>query len=526
MSDSPKTPKAANQAERAEPREVDSPRSERRIVLPTDEEIRRLGPGEDEGDIEEEIELRSAPPVEPTWTTVEEYVFPRREPRSDVFVLQRWVTITGKQGSLMAQDESTYLAIETAPAKLDGWFRILLRGVKPRWGGLVSLGAGSVDMNSRSGLLALTCAAMLALVPACAPEETIDPCDESPDSPDAPPVDIEGGGWADTFCAIQETRGLRCWGSNLYGEIAPPAPEIPEYVDVPLQVRGVGCVSSVSPGGGLTCALLAKGGVRCWGTDEFGQMGNGGSLVPTGVPDDVNGIRDAIQVRTFGVGASALRNASVWAWGRIDQVDSNHPAPIPEAGQDVTSYGLFPRGGCAAHENGSLSCWGQSLTDAKTPYAQPTTIVPSGVREIAAGYEHACLMTDTGTVACWGSNYSGELGDGTFEDRESPAPVLGLDAVVQVVVGGSHSCARREDGSIWCWGLGGLGALGPVGWMKQPQPVLVPLARPAVDVAAVFGTTCALDDEQVIWCWGGNMQSELGTTENIQNSPEPRRVDW
>lgn len=73
-------------------------------------------------------------------------MFPRREPRSDVFVPQRWVTITGKQGSLLAQDESTNLdfsdyqdaglfveigaytadqsiAIETAPAKLDGWFR-------------------------------------------------------------------------------------------------------------------------------------------------------------------------------------------------------------------------------------------------------------------------------------------------------------------------------------------------------------------------------------------------------------------
>ena len=381
-------------------------------------------------------------------------------------------------------------------------------------------------MNSPTGRLGLACATLLAWLPACAPEETIDPCDRAPDSRDAPPVDIEGGGWADTFCAIQETRGLRCWGSNLFGEIAPPAPEIPEYIDVPLQVEGVGCVSGVSPGGALTCALLAKGGVRCWGTDDFGQIGNGSSFVLTGVPDDVNLIRDATQIRTFGLASSALRNGSVWAWGRIDQVDSNHPVPIPDAGQDVTSYGLFPFGGCASHENGSLSCWGRSPTDAKTPYVPPTTLVSSGVREVVAGYEHACLLTDTGTVACWGTNVSGELGDGTFENRESPAPVVDLDAVVQVVIGESHSCARREDGSIWCWGLAGWGALGPVGWMNQPSPVHVPLSRPAVDVAAVFSTTCALDDEQVIWCWGSNLRSELGTTENITESPEPHRVDW
>src|SRR5689334_7975910 len=71
---------------------------------------------------------------------------------------------------------------------------------------------------------------------------------------------------------------------------------------------------------------------------------------------------------------------------------------------------------------------------------------------IALGEEHSCALTRAGLVSCWGRNYSGQLVDGTREDRAVPAPVVCLDQVVQLAAFGARTCAARLDGTLWCWG--------------------------------------------------------------------------
>ena len=65
------------------------------------------------------------------------------------------------------------------------------------------------------------------------------------------------------------------------------------------------------------------------------------------------------------------------------------------------------------------------------------------------GYHSMAIKTD-GSLWAWGSNYYGELGDGTREDRNTSIKVM--DGVTSVSAGGFHTMAIKADGSLWAWG--------------------------------------------------------------------------
>jgi len=78
--------------------------------------------------------------------------------------------------------------------------------------------------------------------------------------------------------------------------------------------------------------------------------------------------------------------------------------------------------------------------------------------KIKAGGTHACALKKDGSLWCWGSNYSGQLGDGTNQDRLVPAQVIS-SGVLQFSLGLQHTCAVKKDGSLWCWGRNEYGQL-------------------------------------------------------------------
>lgn len=147
---------------------------------------------------------------------------------------------------------------------------------------------------------------------------------------------------------------------------------------------------------------------------------------------------------------------------------------------------------------------------------------PAGYRAqaVEVGCAHACALTASGAVECWGRNQFGELGDGTRVDRRVPAPVLGLPPVAEIAVGCAHACARTASGEVWCWGGGDLGEIGDgarAGYRSTPVRV------PEVDASAIDASgmsTCARSVTAETRCWG----SMAWPDGSFEVAPSPRAL--
>jgi alpha-tubulin suppressor-like RCC1 family protein len=142
---------------------------------------------------------------------------------------------------------------------------------------------------------------------------------------------------------------------------------------------------------------------------------------------------------------------------------------------------------------------------------------------------HTCGLTSAGAIYCWGDNQSLQSGQPTGSPVTAPTAVLvssggaPFAGATQLSLGALHSCALKSDGSVWCWGSDQSGQLGnndttqsayPVQVMTQTAAAdggtsLVPLAN-IVQVAAGELNTCARDSNGSAWCWGDNERGELG----------------
>ncbi len=145
---------------------------------------------------------------------------------------------------------------------------------------------------------------------------------------------------------------------------------------------------------------------------------------------------------------------------------------------------------------------------------------------IAAGSGHACVLRESGKVACWGRNDQGQLGDGTTEDRSSAVAVQGLADVVELALGRDHTCARRSDGAVLCWGSNARGQLG-IGQAGagSRRPVMVRGLSDAKAIASGDEHTCALRNDGPMVCWGDNRDGQLGNAaQPMWTEPAPLRT--
>src|SRR5690606_29416051 len=146
---------------------------------------------------------------------------------------------------------------------------------------------------------------------------------------------------------------------------------------------------------------------------------------------------------------------------------------------------------------------------------------------ISAGGDHTCALRTDGAAVCWGSNYTGQLGNGSATDAPSPTPVAGATAFTSIRAGLWHSCALDGSGAAWCWGDNSFGQVGN-GNMMGGAPRGVPTAVrgtarfTVLETSSAGSHTCGLTAGGEAWCWGRNDSGQLGdgTTES-RNRPTP-----
>ena len=145
---------------------------------------------------------------------------------------------------------------------------------------------------------------------------------------------------------------------------------------------------------------------------------------------------------------------------------------------------------------------------------------------VTAGFSHACALLLGGSLECWGSTNSGELGDGTFGGPEkcleygehfcsrTPVPVSGITSAISVSAGSWQTCALLSGGSVDCWGEGTE--------EDSSTPVAMGGITDAIAVSSGFGHACALLSGGSLECWGYNSEGDLGNgTTSMSSTPVP-----
>jgi alpha-tubulin suppressor-like RCC1 family protein len=180
---------------------------------------------------------------------------------------------------------------------------------------------------------------------------------------------------------------------------------------------------------------------------------------------------------------------------------------------------------CALVDGGGIKCWGNgpaallgagpSVGGSSVP-VDVLTINDASV--VSAGGASTCAIVTGGAVKCWGGNYSGQLGDGTRDDQSIPVSVVGLsEAVTQVVVGASHACALTVSGGVKCWGRNDDQRLGdptfPLGDVSTTAVSVLGLESGVTAISAGVNHTCAVVSGGAK-CWGRNDYSALGGSSN------------
>lgn len=195
------------------------------------------------------------------------------------------------------------------------------------------------------------------------------------------------------------------------------------------------------------------------------------------------------------------------------------PVPTPSALVVVTGSAHS----CVLKADGSVACWGANasgqLGDGGTlPRSSPTTVPGLAAEGLAAGAFHSCAVQAGGTVACWGLNSFGALGDGSTAARLSPATVPGLGGVASVVAGSGHSCALMRDGSVVCWGSNQFGQVGDGSTVTRLSPSTVSGLGGITALSSGAYHLCALRNDQRVLCWGDNASGQLGDGSNVSKS--------
>jgi alpha-tubulin suppressor-like RCC1 family protein len=140
----------------------------------------------------------------------------------------------------------------------------------------------------------------------------------------------------------------------------------------------------------------------------------------------------------------------------------------------------------------------------------------SGVTEVSCGDAFCCARTAAGAAKCWGYNASGQIGNATKVDATTPVTVNGLGSnVASVVVGQDHACALTSSGGVVCWGANARGQLGNGGTTASLVPVAVTgLASGVASISAGYFTTCAVTTSGAVKCWGVDTPADAASMDS------------
>ncbi|CAM9877792.1 unnamed protein product [Ectocarpus sp. 6 AP-2014] len=320
----------------------------------------------------------------------------------------------------------------------------------------------------------------------------------------------------DHACVLLDDATVKCFGQNNYGQLglgdtddrgqsAGTMGDSLAAVDL-----GTGAtVAAMSAGSDHTCAVLADGSLKCFGRNNKGQLGL----------DDTDDRGD-------------------------EAFEMGDDLPAVSLGTNRTAVAVSAQGDrtCVLLDNGNVRCWGDAEYGALGGGDETTTgngdgtiadsvdLGVNGTNTVGAIGGGPCAVFQDGSLKCWGEGFYGQNGQGTADSigdepgemgESLPTVPLGEGVLVESISGGrDYQCAVLQDGGLKCWGRAEGGQLGSediltLGDDPDEMGDVLPTvdlgsAETAVEVSTASSHTCALLGSGGVKCWGKAFFGNLG----------------
>lgn len=327
-------------------------------------------------------------------------------------------------------------------------------------------------------------------------------------------------------CAISAEGGRpKCWGSNANGQLGTGDLNSRNQ---PTTIQTINFeVTSIGAGGAHTC-VLKHGDLFCFGKNTRGQLGDGSTTQRTSavaVGSSAEGLYlDVTGGANHSCATRANQEIACWGAGANGQIGSgvvlnNNPLPVKARlanhPRTVTATALtLTHATCTIARGAAVTplCWGRGTqsfqlgdgTSADRSGPGPTLPARGPAWGLSAGGVHFPALISGGVIDSWGENSRGQLGDGSWIDRDRPVALSGLLRAIQVASNAESTCGRRADGSLTCWGANYSGELG-IGMsgadVRNPSTPVIGV-QDATQVSCAGVGACALVGDGRVKCWG------------------------
>jgi alpha-tubulin suppressor-like RCC1 family protein len=391
-------------------------------------------------------------------------------------------------------------------------------------------------------------------------------------------------------CALLDNATVKCWGANAKGQLGigdtSPRGDGPGEMGDALATVPLGAgrtAKAIAAGNSHTCALLDNNTLKCWGQNNYGQLGQGNTKT---LGDNANEIGDSMAAIQLGTGRTAknvqaggnstcaiLDDNTLKCWGQnsngqlglgntshrgdnANEMGANLPVVAFGTGRTAKAVTVGLAHACVIRDDNQMRCWGNSTygqlglqdtvqrgdNSGEMGTALPAVNLGTSryAKAVRAGDNHTCAWLDDNTVKCWGRNDQGQLGRGDTANRGDNANEMGTyllaadlgtgRTATAIGVGLNHSCAALDNGQFKCWGKNTAGQLarGDVNNRgdntNEMGSYLLPigLANGPLGVTAAGEHSCAYGD--ILKCWGNSWVGQLGLGDSLERGSQPGQM--
>lgn len=286
--------------------------------------------------------------------------------------------------------------------------------------------------------------------------------------------------------ALKTNGTLWAWGDNNFGQLGNGT-----NIDsnVPVQIGTDTNWSKISAGMGNTVAIKTNGTLWVWGKNTSGQVGDG-TNIDRNIPIQIGTATNWSKILSVHEHTVAIKtDGTLWAWGW----NANG-----QLGDGTTTNKLIPT------QIGTANNW----------------------KELGGTWYSTTAIKTDGTLWAWGDNSVGELGDGTNISKIVPTQV-GVDTNWKALSkpGDFHTIALKTNGTLWAWGLnhewwsgGNIGQLGDGTYIDRNSPVQIGTGTNWSIVSAAGVNSSAVRTDGTLWTWGLGVWGQIGDGNNIDRN--------